>query len=162
MVPVNLSDWIILLTDSLLWMSWWGILGISGMILTKFLSVFTRSVGYDCLVLNVAKDKLLFESIAYSNWPILKSTILLLARYESPFLFGLFMNKLINSVVNVFFTCIFRNYRFYEFIINMAKLVRLCCFAKLLIRVKTLITKCEFEIGNGRCFHSSPNFKLWK
>ena len=141
MVPVNLSDSIILLTDSLLWMSWWGILGISGMVLTKFLSVFTRSVGYDCLVLNVAKDKLLFGSIAYSNWSILKSTILLLARYESPFLFGLFMNKLINSVVNVFFTCIFRNYRFYEFIINMPKLVRLCCFAKLLIRVKTLLSR---------------------
>ena len=88
-----------------------------------------------------------------------KATILLLARYESPFLFGLFMNKLINSVVNVFFTCIFRNYRFYEFIL---KLVLLCCFTKLLIRVKTLLSRgVSSKSIYGRCCHSSPNFKLW-
>ena len=46
---------------------------------------------YDNLVLDVAKDKLLAGSIKYSNWSILKSTILSLARYESSFLFGLIM-----------------------------------------------------------------------
>ena len=139
MVLVNFSDSTILLTDSLLLISW-GILGVSDMLLTRFLGVFTRSMWDDCLVLDVAKDKSLSGSIAYSSWSILNSTTLVLARYESSFLFGLFMNKLINSIINVFVTYIFRNYRFYEFIIK-SKLMRLFCFAKLLIRVKTLLSR---------------------
>ena len=92
MLSSNASDSIILLTDFLLLISFWGRLGASGMILVGLISVFTRSMEDDCLVLGVAKNKSLTGRLEYSNYSILKSTILSLTRYGSLFLFKLFMN----------------------------------------------------------------------
>ena len=61
------------------------------MVLMGFLGVFMRSMEDGCLVLGGVKDKSLAERLEHCNWSILKSIILSLTRYESSFLFGLFM-----------------------------------------------------------------------
>ena len=54
-------------SDSLLVITFWGKLGVSGMVLMKFLGAFTRSVEDDSLVLGVAKDKSLAGRLEHSN-----------------------------------------------------------------------------------------------
>ena len=114
------------------------------------------------LMLGVAREKSLAGRFEYSNYSILKSTTLLLRRYESLFLFGLFMmfswiiNKFINSVVKVFLACIFRIYSFYQFIINLAQISAFMLFTKMINKSKnTVVKKGRIKICNGSCCHSN-------
>ena len=90
MLSLNVCDSILLLTDSLLSISFGSKLGFSGMELMIFLGIFTDSMEDDCLVLGVAKEKSLAGRLEHSNFSILKSTIPLLTQCKSSFLFGLF------------------------------------------------------------------------
>ena len=103
-----------------------------------------------------SKRQVLARRLEYSNWSISKSTILSLTRYESWFLFDLSLNyKFINSVVKVFFNCIFRIYSFYQFIINFFQ-IGAFMFPRIFNNSRNTVFKNgKFEICNGSCCHSS-------
>ena len=135
-----------------------------------FLVEFTRSLKDDCLVLGVAKDNSLAERLEYSNWSILKTYILSLSvlsliRYESSFLFGLFMifHKLSSLIpsMKMLFIIVFRIYRFYQFIINLVQIGAFMLFSQIInIRYNTFIKNGKFKICSGNCCHSNRMFQI--
>ena len=135
-----------------------------------FLVEFTRSMKDDYLVLGVVKENLLTERLEYSSWSIFKTyilslTVLSLIRYESSFLFGLFMifHKLSSLIpsMKMLFIIVFRIYRFYHFIINLVQIDAFMLFSQIInIRNNTVLKNGKFEIFNGNYCHSNRMFQI--
>ena len=73
------------------------------------------------------------------------------------FVYDLSLNyKFINSVVKVFFTCIFKMYHFYQFITNLVQIGEFMLFPKIINNNKnTVVKNGNFEICNGSCCHGN-------
>ena len=138
----------------------WGKLWVFGMVLMGFLGLLTRSMEDHCLALSVAKDWSLPRRLEYSSWSVLKSTTLSFKRYESSFLFGLFMifpwvlSLLIPSwkcSLLVFSKSTFLSVRYESVRIDVFML-----FVQIISNNKnTAYKNCKFGICNGSCCHSN-------
>ena len=161
MLSWNVFDSIILLTDPLLLISFWGKLRISGVVLMGYLGLFTRSMKDDCLVLDVAKNKSLARRFKYQlisievNYTFINTIWIIVSIW---FVYDLSLNnKFSNSVMKVFLVCIFIISHFYQFTINVVQIGLFMLLPQLiLIIIATILVKSgKIEISNGSCCHSN-------